>query len=103
MDIYAARRELKSGLKKIQDLHLRVVHYDRVSTEKEEQKSSIVNQNYYSEELIRSVPNWTYAGRYVDEATTGLSVQKRKGFSAMMEDAKRGKFDLIIKFIKMEG
>lgn len=96
MDIYAARRELKSGLKKIQDLHLRVVHYDRVSTEKEEQKSSIVNQNYYSEELIRSVPNWTYAGRYVDEATTGLSVQKRKGFSAMMEDAKRGKFDLII-------
>ena len=49
MDIYAARRELKLGLKKIQDLHLRVVHYDRVSTEKEEQKSSIVNQNYYSE------------------------------------------------------
>lgn len=96
MDIYAARRELKLGLKKIQDLHLRVVHYDRVSTEKEEQKSSIVNQNYYSEELIRSHPNWTYAGRYVDEATTGLSVQKRKGFSAMMDDAKRGKFDLII-------
>ena len=94
MDIYAARQELK--FKKLQDLHLRVVHYDRVSTEKEEQKSSIVNQNFFSEEMIRSNPNWVYAGRYADEAITGLSTEKRPGFSQMMLDAKLGKFDLII-------
>ena len=61
MDIYTARQELR--FKKLQDLHIRVVHYDRVSTEKEEQKSSIVNQNLFSEEIIRNNPNWVYAGR----------------------------------------
>ena len=94
MDIYTARQELR--FKKLQDLHIRVVHYDRVSTEKEEQKSSIVNQNLFSEEIIRGNPNWTYAGRYADEAITGLSTEKRPGFSQMMLDAKLGKFDLII-------
>jgi site-specific DNA recombinase len=94
MDIYTARQELR--FKKLQDLHIRVVHYDRVSTEKEEQKSSIVNQNLFSEEIIRNNPNWVYAGRYADEAITGLSTEKRPGFSQMMLDAKCGKFDLII-------
>ena len=94
MDVYKARQELK--FKRIQDLEMRVVHYDRVSTDKEEQKSSIVNQNYYSEEIIKNNPNWIYAGRYVDDAISGLSVEKRDGFNAMIEDAKRGKFDFII-------
>lgn len=94
MDVYKARMELRT--KRIQDIEMRVVHYDRVSTDKEEQKSSIVNQKFYSEEIIRNTPKWTYAGRYVDDAVSGLSVDKRYGFNAMIEDAKRGKFDFII-------
>lgn len=94
MDVYKARQDLR--MKRIQDLEMRVVHYDRVSTDKEEQKSSIVNQNFYSEEIIKSNPNWIYAGRYVDDAVSGLSVEKREGFNTMIEDAKRGKFDFII-------
>lgn len=94
MDIYKARQELKT--KRIQDLSMRVVHYDRVSTDKEEQKNSIANQNYFSETVIRENPNWIYAGRYVDDAVTGLSTEKRIGFMQMISDAKQGKFDFII-------
>ena len=94
MDIYKAKQELK--FKRIQDMHLRVVNYDRVSTDKEEQKSSIVNQNLFNTRIIKENPNWVYAGSYVDDAITGLSVEKRSGFKQMLHDAKLGKFDLII-------
>ena len=44
MDIYATREELKSRQKNIFDLKLNVAYYARVSTDKEEQKTSIEHQ-----------------------------------------------------------
>ena len=46
MDLYTIRRELMSG-KTIYDLPLRVTYYARVSTDKEEQKNSLENQDIY--------------------------------------------------------
>lgn len=94
MDIYKARQMLKTC--RIQDIEMRVVHYDRVSTDKEEQKSSIINQAVLSEEIIKKEPNWIYAGSYVDDAVSGLTVSKRQGFQQMLNDAKHRKFDFII-------
>ena len=41
---------------------LRVAAYCRVSTEQEEQQTSIENQITYYDDLIRSNPEWEYAG-----------------------------------------
>lgn len=44
MDIYATREKLKLRQKSIFDLELKVAYYARVSTDKEEQKTSIEHQ-----------------------------------------------------------
>ena len=44
MDLYTIRKELMSG-KSIYDIPLRVTYYARVSTDKEEQKNSLDNQD----------------------------------------------------------
>ena len=41
-------------------------------------------------------PNWTICERYIDEGITGTQAKKRPAFLKMIEDAKRGKFDLIV-------
>ena len=48
MDIYATREELKSRQKNIFDLKLNVAYYARVSTDKEEQKTSIEHRKNVS-------------------------------------------------------
>lgn len=94
MDIMWARKMYKTA--SIYDIPMRVVHYDRVSSDKDEQLNSLANQNLYNEETIRKNPNWTYAGRYVDEGITGISVSKREDFQRLIDDAKNGKFDFVI-------
>lgn len=74
----------------------RVVAYSRVSTDHEDQMNSLQNQKQHWEEFIKNNPNWEYAGMYWDEGITGTSAKKREGFLQMIEDAKAGKFDLII-------
>ena len=75
---------------------MRVVHYDRVSSDSDEQLNSLGNQNIKNEELIKSNPNWTYAGKYVDEGISGITINKREDFQRLIEDAKLGKFDFVI-------
>ena len=58
MDIYATREELKLRQKSIFDLELKVAYYARVSTDKEEQKTSIEHQWTFFEQLISGVKNW---------------------------------------------
>ena len=54
MDLYTIRRELMSG-KSIYDIPLRVTYYARVSTEKEEQKNSLENQDiYYRNKILEN-------------------------------------------------
>ena len=56
MDLYSLREQLKS--RSIYDLPLRVTFYARVSTDKDEQATSIRNQDDYFVHMIHNVPNW---------------------------------------------
>lgn len=94
MNIYNVRQMLRT--KSIYDLDLRVVYYARVSTEKVEQKNSIVNQRCHFEDLIKSNPKWTFCGGYIDDGISGIHAEKREEFQRMISDARAGKFDLII-------
>lgn len=54
--------------------HLRVAAYCRVSTELEEQTSSIELQERHYSQLISANPNWESAGIFAERAT-GVSSQ----------------------------
>lgn len=74
----------------------RVAGYARVSTELEQQQNSYQSQLDYYTAYITSRPDWEFVGMYSDEGITGTSIKKRDGFNRMIEDALRGKIDLII-------
>lgn len=74
----------------------RAAIYARVSTEHEAQISALENQVQYYDELLQRHPELTLVDRYIDEGITGTSIQKRGSFMRMLEDAKNGRFDLII-------
>ncbi len=74
----------------------RVVIYARVSTEHEAQISALENQVQYYDEILKRRPDFQLVDRYIDEGITGTSIHKRQSFLRMMEDAKKGKFDLIM-------
>lgn len=95
MDLYAVRKQLSMGVP-LASLKLRVTDYARVSTNTHEQKKSLQNQVEHFEQYIKENPNWTYVDGYVDDGITGTSDIKRDNFMKMIEDARRGKFDLIV-------
>ncbi len=74
----------------------RVVFYGRVSTEHEEQMYALKNQMQWYEELCRYFSNWHIVDRYTDDGITGTQTKKRPAFLRMIEDAEKGKFDLIV-------
>lgn len=78
------------------NLKRRVVIYARVSTEHEAQISALENQVQYYDEILKRRPDFELVDRYIDEGITGTSIHKRQSFLRMMEDAKSGKFDLIM-------
>ena len=75
---------------------LRVAAYCRVSTEQEEQQTSIENQITYYEDLIRSNPEWEYAGVFSDDGISGTRDENRPGFMEMIKQCKKGKIDMIL-------
>ena len=77
------------------DRHLRVAAYCRVSTEHEEQDGSIELQEDYFRAVNDGNRNWTNAGIF-SERTTGLKLKNRKQFNAMIRKCKSGKIDLIL-------
>ena len=75
---------------------MRVAVYARVSTEHEAQINALGNQlEWYKIEGSRH-SDWEIVEVYVDQGITGTQAQKRPEFLHMIEDAKKGKFDLII-------
>ena len=68
----------------------RVAQYARVS--REEQK--LENQLIVLERMVSAHPDWSVVATYTDKAS-GAN-QNRPGLDKMMEDAKKGNFDLII-------
>ena len=95
LNLYTIRNILAQG-KKLIDLPLRVTYYARVSTDHEEQLNSLENQVMYFENDIRSQANWIYVPGYVDEGISGTSVNKRDNFLKMVNDAKKGMFNLVL-------
>lgn len=95
LDLYTVRKELNMGIP-LANIKLRVTDYARVSTDHLEQKKSLQNQVEHFEQYIKDNPNWTYITGYVDDGITGTSDIKRDNFMQMIEDARNGKFDLII-------
>ena len=95
MDLYAVRKKLNMGAS-LTSIKLRVTDYARVSTDHLEQKKSLQNQVEHFEQYIKENPNWTYIPGYVDDGITGTSDIKRDNFMKMIEDARLGKFDLIV-------
>ncbi len=74
----------------------RVIFYGRVSTEHEEQTYALKNQMQWYDELRKQYSNWGVVDRYIDDGITGTQAKKRPEFMRMIEDAKLGKFDLIV-------
>lgn len=75
----------------------RAVVYARVSSEKEMQVNAFENQLlWYDEMENRLSDRYDFVGRYMDKGITGTAAKKRKGFMSMIDDAKKGKFDIII-------
>ena len=95
LNLYSIRNVLASG-KSIFDLPLRVTFYARVSTDREEQLNSLENQVMYFENFIKTQTNWIFVPGYVDEGISGTSVNKRDNFLKMINDAKKGIFNLIL-------
>lgn len=95
MDLYTVRKKLSMGMS-LTSIKLRVTDYARVSTESKEQKKSLQNQVEHFDYYIKENSNWTYVAGYVDDGITGTSDIKRDNFMKMIEDARDGKFDLIV-------
>lgn len=74
----------------------KMVFYGRVSTEHEAQLSALQNQIQWYDDQLKYHANWELVDRYIDEGITGTQAKKRPSFLRMMEDAKDGKFDLIV-------
>ena len=94
MDIHTIRQQLRC--QNIYDIPLRVTFYARVSSEKDEQLNSLDNQISYYRNFIQNNSKWTFVDGYIDEGLSGMSTLKRENFHNMVQDAKLGKFDLII-------
>ena len=76
---------------------LRAVIYARVSSEKEMQVNAFENQLlWYNEIEGRLGDKYVFVDRYMDKGITGTAAKKRKGFMSMIDDARQGKFDIII-------
>lgn len=73
-----------------------MVFYGRVSTEHEAQLSALENQIQWYDDQAKYHPNWNVLNKYIDEGITGTQAKKRPAFLQMIEDAKAGKFDLIV-------
>ena len=75
---------------------LRVAAYCRVSTQEEKQMGSFEMQVQHFKTLITSNPTYEMVDIYKDEGISGTSIEKRKDFVRMIDDAKAGKIDLIL-------
>jgi len=75
---------------------IRVAAYCRVSTVEEAQIGSFEMQVQHFQSVIDSNPNYTLVDIYKDEGISGTTMDKRKDFLRMLDDARAGKMDLIL-------
>lgn len=87
---------MRTSVPVMREQKLKVAAYVRVSTELEQQKTSIKTQYSYYLYLILKDPRYTLADIYIDDGKSGRTTEGRPEFKRMMEDCKAGKVDLII-------
>lgn len=74
----------------------RVCAYCRVSTDNDEQKTSVDYQIDEYTKRIQLNPDWVFAGIFADEGISGTSTKNRKQFNEMINLARSKKIDLIL-------
>ena len=74
----------------------KVAAYARVSTDHEEQQSSLAAQEDYYRKKIMANPEWEFAGIYADDGVSGLSYIHREEFNRMLQDCRDGKITMIL-------
>lgn len=74
----------------------RVAVYARVTTDHEEQQTSLSAQKDYYAKLIAAHSDWELVGIYADDEISGTSYLHRESFKSMMADSRDGKIDMII-------
>ena len=74
----------------------RAACYCRVSTKKEEQLASMAMQKEFFTEYCKRNKDLEMYQIYADEGISGKSLKNRKQFDKMINDAKRGCFDVIL-------
>ena len=74
----------------------RVAAYARVSTDHEDQETSLSAQTEYYRKKITEHPGWEFVEIYVDDGISGLSTKHREGFNRMVEDCLARRIDLIL-------
>lgn len=88
-NLKTTNKSIKKNLKK-------VCAYARVSTDSEEQLNSYNSQIKNYTNYIKSNPNWEFVGIYADEGISGTQIKNRTEFQRMIDDALKGKIDIII-------
>ena len=66
------------AIKREERILQRVAAYARVSTDKEEQQTSIEAQKDYYTAYIKSHMGWDFVGVYADEGISGCSTKRRE-------------------------
>lgn len=75
---------------------LRVAAYCRVSTDSDEQLSSLGNQRSHYSIYIQSNPDWEFAGLYYDEGLSGTKKENRAGLLRLIRDCENRKVDMFL-------
>lgn len=74
---------------------LRVVAYCRVSTDHEEQKTSLKSQvAYYTQKICENF-QWDFAGIYAEQES-GTTIENRDELNRLLDDCRKGKVDMIL-------
>ena len=79
----------------IWEQQLRVAAYCRVSTERDEQQNSLVNQIEFYTDYIQQNPCWHFVAVYFDTGS-GLRTGNRPGYQKLLKDCMKRIIDLII-------
>ena len=74
---------------------LRVAAYCRVSTQREEQESSLKSQVMYFTRLICENPEWKFAGVYAEQQS-GLNISGRSELEKLLCECDAGRVDIVL-------
>ncbi len=74
----------------------RVVDYNRVSTEAEEQVNALKSQREENAEFIKKNLDWVHVDSYVDEGKSATTVKGRGEFQRLLADMQKDKFDVVL-------